>query len=219
MPTNDDDWGEPQTNSNIWDLEEGPLVGVYLGYKEVNSDYGLSQLHNFDCEDGKYSVWGKAHLNRLLEGRIGELVKIALTGEKINLGGGRSMIEYVLWSKGRVGGGPALPQTPLPASQGASPSRGGGEDPFPQGGPEEAADEAARIRARRLAIACKDAQIDDEMRGELINWYTFGETSSAKDLNEKQFTELYSLVQKIRRGKAELRYDEKGELYVDGGGR
>lgn len=214
MPA-DEDWGEPQTGSNVHDLKElGALVGTYRGFREVTTDYGPSKLHEFDTDEGRKAVWGKTHLDRLLDGRQGELVKINLTGNTINLGGGRSMVEYVLWSKGRTG--PALPQSPLPASESAAAPQGGGEVPFPQGGPEEAAQEAARIRARRLAIACKDAQIDDEMRGELVHWYTFGETSSSKDLNEEQFADLYKLVQNIRRGKNEIRYDEKGQLYIDG---
>lgn len=220
MPWNDDgDWGEPQTNSNIWDLEEGPIIGTYQGYKEVNSDYGMSKLHTFVCDDGRWSIWGKAHVDRLLEGREGELVKVALTGEKINLGGGRTMVEYVLWSKGRQG--PALPsdEKAAPAPQTAAAANGGGDSPFRPSGPEASSEEASRIRARRLAIAAKDACIDDDMRAELIDWYTFGETKRARDLNEAQFKDLYEMIQKIRRGKMEIRYDEKGQLFVEGGKR
>lgn len=116
--TDTGDWGEPQLGGNTHDLaEEGPLVGTYLGYKEIDGNFGLSQLHSFDTEEGRKGVWGKAHLNRLLEGRNGELVKIALTGNTVALGGGRSMVEYVLYSKGRVAPFPDLPQKPLDAPE------------------------------------------------------------------------------------------------------
>jgi hypothetical protein len=75
--------------------------------------------------------------------------------------------------------------------------------------------EAKLVRARRLAIAFKDAALDDEMRGDLVHWYTFGETRSTKDLDEKQADDLWKLAMKIRRGKADIRYDENGQLYVE----
>lgn len=202
-----DDWGEPQIGGNTHDLqEEGPLVGTYLGFKEVDGNFGLSQLHSFDTEEGRKSVWGKAHLNRLLEGRQGELVKIGMTGNTVALGGGRSMVEYVLYSKGRQAA-PPLPAQPLNAPE-----------PPPFKGPEGDA-EARQLRARRVAIACKDAQLDDEGRGDLIEYYTFGETRSAHDLDEKQSDEVWKLAQGIRRGKYDLRYDEKGKLYLESGGK
>lgn len=116
MPYDDgSDWGEP-VKDQIHDLKEaGPLVGVYRGFDTVMNDLGESKLHKFDCEGLNVKVWGKTHLNRLLEGRVGEKVKIALTGEEIALGGGRKMIEYVLWSKGRVDA-PALPAQGLPTN-------------------------------------------------------------------------------------------------------
>jgi len=122
MPYDEDDWGEP-IKDQIHDLkEQGPLVGVYRGFETVMNDLGESRLHKFDCDGVPIKVWGKTHLNRLLEGRNGELVKIKMTGEEIPLGGGRKMIEYALWSKGRQGA-PELPSQPLPVGNG-----GGGED-------------------------------------------------------------------------------------------
>lgn len=75
--------------------------------------------------------------------------------------------------------------------------------------------EARLVRARRLAIAFKDAGLDDEMRGDLIDWYTFGETRSSKDLGEKQADELWRIAMNIRRGKADIRYDENGKLFIE----
>lgn len=122
MPAQDDDWGDP-VKDQIHDLkEQGALAGIYMGYEVVNNDLGESRLHKFNVDGVTVKVWGKTHLNRLLEGRNGELVKVAMTGEEINLGGGRKMIEYVLYSKGRQGA-PALPSEPLPTGNG-----GGGQD-------------------------------------------------------------------------------------------
>lgn len=75
------------------------------------------------------------------------------------------------------------------------------------------------VRARRLAIAAKDAGLDDDMRQELIDWYTFGETKSTKDLNEKQADEVWQLLMKVKRGKADIRYDENGKLYIEAAGK
>lgn len=117
MPMQDDDWGAP-VKDQIHDLkEQGPLAGVYMGYDTVMNDLGESRLHKFNVDGVTVKVWGKTHLNRLLDGRNGELVKIALTGEEINLGGGRKMIEYVLYSKGRQDA-PPLPSQPLPTGNG-----------------------------------------------------------------------------------------------------
>ena len=128
MPTQDDDWGAP-IKDQIHDLkEQGALAGVYRGFDTVMNDLGESRLHKFEVEGSPVKVWGKTHLNRLLEGREGELVKVGMTGEEINLGGGRKMIEYVLYSKGRVDA-PTLPQNnPLPSPQA---SNGGGGQDFP----------------------------------------------------------------------------------------
>lgn len=129
--TDNDDWGEPQSGGDIWDLkDQGPLIGTYVGYREINGDYGISKLHEFTTDEGRKAVWGKAHLDRLLDGRAGELVKVVLTGNTIKLGGGRTMVEYQLFSKGRQG--PVLPQAPLPAPESASNGGGAAEAaPFP----------------------------------------------------------------------------------------
>lgn len=79
--------------------------------------------------------------------------------------------------------------------------------------------EARLVRARRIAIAAKDAGLDDEMRGDLIDWYTFGETKSTKDLDEKQAEDVWKICMKIRRGKADLRYDENGKLFLEEAGK
>lgn len=209
MTNGDDNWGEPQLGGNTHDLqEEGPLVGTYVGFKEIPGDFGISQLHSFDTSDGRKSVWGKTHLNRLLEGRSGELVKIALTGKMIDIPGRKPMYEYVLWSKGRQEAGPALPGDTSPEPPKESP-------PFPQAEGPFGHDEAAQLRTRRIVIAMKDAGIDDEMRGELINWHSFGETSSARQLDEKQSDSLYALVQKIRRGQVNVRFDKDGKLFLE----
>lgn len=81
-------------------------------------------------------------------------------------------------------------------------------------------DEEVRIvRARRVAIACKDAGMDDEMRGDFIHWYTFGSTRSAKDLDEKQADEAWKLAMKVARQKAYIRYDENGQFFLEENGR
>lgn len=79
--------------------------------------------------------------------------------------------------------------------------------------------EAKLVRSRRLAIAAKDAGLDDDMRGDLIHWYTFGETRSTKDLDEKQADEVWRLCMRIKRGKADIRYDENGNLFVEDDGK
>lgn len=65
-------------------------------------------------------------------------------------------------------------------------------------------------------MACKDAGLDDEMRGDLIEWYTFGEHRSGKSLDDEQAGELFLIAQKIRTHKVDVRYDEKGKLYLEG---
>lgn len=71
-------------------------------------------------------------------------------------------------------------------------------------------------RARRLAMAAKDAGLDDETRGDVIAWYTFNETRSGKDVDEEQAADLFVIFQKIRTLKCDIRYNEKGELYLEG---
>ncbi len=71
-------------------------------------------------------------------------------------------------------------------------------------------------RARRLAMAARDAGLDDEVRGDVIEFWTFGETRSGKDVNEDLASDLFILFQKIRTHKVDIRYDEKGKLYLEG---
>lgn len=71
-------------------------------------------------------------------------------------------------------------------------------------------------RARRLAMAARDAGLDDETRGDLIAWYSFDETRSGKDLNEEQANELFIVMQKIRTMKCDIRYTPEGKLYLEG---
>lgn len=107
----DSEWGEP-VSGQIHDFEaNGPLIGVYRGYKEVMGTFGLSKLHAFDTDEGPTNAWGKTHMDRLLEGRIGELVRITLTGKKIPTKAG-SMVEYELRSKGRQTEQPSFPEEP-----------------------------------------------------------------------------------------------------------
>lgn len=202
-----DDWGEPQT-SGTHDLEtQGPVAGIYTGFKEVSGTFGISQLHSFTTDNGPVSVWGKAHLDRLLSGRVGELVKVEMLldangkPKMMALPQGRSMVEYRLYSKGKQDR-PVVPDSPLPA-------------PVVEESSGKA--EADTIRAQRVAMAMKDASIDDDMRGDLIYWYTMGESRSAKDLTEKQADGLYKLIDKIRRGVFFVRYDEDGKLYLSDG--
>lgn len=83
--------------------------------------------------------------------------------------------------------------------------------------PAEDPTEAIEVkRARRLAMAARDAGLDDEVRGDVIDWYTFGDTRSGKDLTEEQAADLFSILQKIRTMKCDVRYDEKGKLYLEG---
>lgn len=113
MPNDDEGWGEPVSGGDIWDLDtEGPLVGVYQGYEIVKSEYGDSRLHAFVTDKGVNKVWGKTHLNRLLENRNGELVKIKLTGNKIDIPGRNPMYEYACYSKGRPTEPPPFPGEP-----------------------------------------------------------------------------------------------------------
>lgn len=65
-------------------------------------------------------------------------------------------------------------------------------------------------------MACKDAGLDDETRGDLISWYTFYDTRSGKDLTEEQAGDLFLIAQKIRTHKVDIRYDEQGRLYLEG---
>lgn len=111
MPTETDDWGDPVVNTTH-DLKESPLVGVYIGYTEHESEYGPSKLHKFETEDGPKALWGKTHLDRLIDGRIGELVKVVLTGNTIPIKGRNDMIEFALYSKGRPNTPPKFPGEP-----------------------------------------------------------------------------------------------------------
>lgn len=71
-------------------------------------------------------------------------------------------------------------------------------------------------RARRLAMASRDAHLDDETRGDLIEFWTFGNTRSGKEVSEEEAGDLFILMQKIRTNKVDIRYDEKGKLYLEG---
>ena len=87
----------------------------------------------------------------------------------------------------------------------------------PASRPAQDESEGAEVkRARRLAMAARDAGLDDEVRGDVIAWYTFGDTRSGKDLNEEQAADLFIVFQKIRTMKCDIRYDEKGQLYLEG---
>ena len=88
--------------------------------------------------------------------------------------------------------------------------------PFPA--TPEGESEANVIKAKRLAITCSDAGIDDEQREELIEFWSFGETRHARDLDEKQYLSLLKVVAQIRRGKVDIRYDTEGKLYLEGPG-
>jgi len=57
------------------------------------------------------------------------------------------------------------------------------------------------------------------MRGDFIHWYTFGETRSSKDLDDKQADEVWKMFMEIRRGKADIRYDENGNLFLERAGK
>lgn len=112
MPNQDtDDWGDPVQNT-AHDLKEAPAVGIYLGYTEHESEYGTSKLHKFDTDGGPVVVWGRTHLDRLLDGRIGELVKVVLTGNTIPIKGRNDMVEYAVYSKGRPNTPPRFPGEP-----------------------------------------------------------------------------------------------------------
>jgi hypothetical protein len=219
MPETDDDWGTPQTDT-IHDLnEDGPCIGVYQGFKVVTSTLGDSRLHLFVTPEGRrVQMWGKTHANRLLEGREGELVKIELTGNKLEMGPGRNpMIEFRLYSKGRQTPSPELPLKPLEAphtefpptqEETTRPFENGAEGPL-------GADEAQLIRARRIASAARDAGLDDDLRGDLVDYYTFGETRHARDLSDAQANKVFQLINQIRAGKMDIRYDEGGKLYLE----
>lgn len=65
-------------------------------------------------------------------------------------------------------------------------------------------------------MAARDAGLDDEVRGDVIEFWTFGDTRSGKDVNEELASDLFILFQKIRTHKVDIRYDEKGKLYLEG---
>lgn len=111
MPQETDDWGDP-VKKITHDLKESPVIGIYLGYKEIDSEYGTSRLHEFATDGGPEAVWGKTHLNSLLEGRVGELVKVVLTGNSIPIKGRSDMIEFAVYSKGRPNTPPKFPGEP-----------------------------------------------------------------------------------------------------------
>ena len=57
------------------------IEGHYLGFKEVESDYGKSKLHIFSTEKGNTGVWGKTNLDRLLTpARVGQMCLVSFTG-------------------------------------------------------------------------------------------------------------------------------------------
>jgi CMP-N-acetylneuraminic acid synthetase len=64
-------------------------------------------------------------------------------------------------------------------------------------------------------MAAKDAGLDDEMKGDVIEWFTFGDTRSGKVVNDQQAADLFLVFHKIRRQQLDIRYDENGKLYLE----
>lgn len=100
----DDNWDDTPrvSGGDVHDLEaEGPLVGVYLGYKEVPTKFGPAKLHAFKTEKGVEKVWGKTDIDNKLNGREEEYVRVAMTDERIDTGAGNPMVVFDVRSKGR----------------------------------------------------------------------------------------------------------------------
>lgn len=57
------------------------IEGYYLGFREIDGDFGLSKLHVFQTEEGNVGVWGKTRLNsKLSPSLVGTMVKVTFTG-------------------------------------------------------------------------------------------------------------------------------------------
>jgi hypothetical protein len=68
--------------------------GFYIGSKKVKSDYGMSNLHVFQTEDGNQGIWGSAKLDaKLANVPAGFMTYITYEG-KVKIPGGKTMHKY-----------------------------------------------------------------------------------------------------------------------------
>lgn len=57
------------------------LEGYYLGYKEVDGEFGPSRLHIFQTAEGNVGIWGKTRLNaKLTNNLLGFMLLVTFTG-------------------------------------------------------------------------------------------------------------------------------------------
>lgn len=79
-----------------WNFEEqGDLIGVYEGSKEVGTKNGDRTLHTFDVDGEEITVWGTAILDsRLSDVEEGQRVKVVKTGDKITTKSGHKAWEF-----------------------------------------------------------------------------------------------------------------------------
>lgn len=68
--------------------------GYYIGSKKVKSDYGMSSLHVFQCDDGNIGMWGSSKLDaKLANVPLGHMTYVTYEG-KVKIPGGKTMHKY-----------------------------------------------------------------------------------------------------------------------------
>jgi hypothetical protein len=78
-------------------LNPTKIEGFYLGFKEVDGEYGLGKLHIFQTLKGNVGVWGKTNLNRILTSHEkGMMCQVTFTGMGTAKKGKKPAYEYQL---------------------------------------------------------------------------------------------------------------------------
>jgi len=75
-------------------------------------------------------------------------------------------------------------------------------------------DEDSIKRARALARACREAGMDDDLRGEFVKIITMDRTSSGKELTKEEWHKAMELATAVKNGSKTLDFNEEGQLWL-----
>lgn len=97
-----DEWGSPLTDlPPRHDFKSGDLIGVLRSaeVRDLNDPNNAGQkketrLYVFDTDNGTTALWGSAQLDQMLPNHVDHRVKVVNTGEKVDIGGGRSVRKF-----------------------------------------------------------------------------------------------------------------------------
>lgn len=79
-----------------WTAKGQVAEGYYLGFKNINTDYGAAKLHIFKGEKGNFGIYGAKQLDEKLGTvTIGNYTDVTFEG-KVKLPGGKTMKKFVV---------------------------------------------------------------------------------------------------------------------------